>query len=402
MPIYKYKAKDARGKDVTGTLVAPNEQAVTTRLDEMGYTPISIAIDKKPKGTGAKKGKKVAQHHMIAFTRQFATIVKAGVPIVSGLTILSEQTESPALKEVLAKVVHDIEGGASLSQALDKHPASFSELYVNTVVAGEAGGVLDRVLLRLAEMMERDNETRQNVSAALRYPLITIVAMFIASFVLVTFVVPKFATMYARFDTALPLPTRVLIASNHLIKNWWFIVIPSMAAAGYLFVTYINTKQGRYQWDSFKLKVPVFGELFVKVSMARFAMMLSTLNESGLPILRSLEIVAATVGNAVIGRDIDRIKTSVADGRGISESIMGSAVFPPMVAHMVSIGEKTGAIEDMLNSIADYYDLEIKTMVKNLTTLIEPIMTAVLGVVVLGMALAIFLPLWNMIQLFRG
>jgi type II secretory pathway component PulF len=317
------------------------------------------------------------------------------------LGILSEQTESLTLKDVLKKVMHDIEGGASLSQAISKFPNVFSDLYVNSVVAGEAGGVLDTVLLRLAELMERDSETSANVRGALQYPIITLVAMSIASFILVIFVVPRFASIYGRFKEQLPLPTRVLIGANYLIVNYWYLLIAGAAAFGFLFHRYASTKNGRFQIDLIKLKLPVFGNLFMKVAMGRFSAMLMTLNSSGLPILRSLEIVSVTVGNAVIGREIELLRRSVADGRGISGSILESKVFPPMVGHMISIGETTGALDDMLASVASYYDLEVKSMIKNLTTLIEPIMTAVLGVVVLGMALAIFLPLWNMIQLFK-
>lgn len=401
MPTYRYKAKDPKGKTITGTITAANEAAVTARLERMGNTPLAITVEKPPVWSISFGPQRVKIDHMVAFTRQFATIVKAGVPIVQGLGILSEQTESPVLKDVLKKVMHDIEGGASLSQAISKFPNIFSDLYVNSVVAGEAGGVLDTVLLRLAELMERDSETATNVRGALQYPVITMVAMTIASFILVVFVVPRFASIYGRFKEQLPLPTRVLIGANYLIVHYWYFLIAGAAAFGFLFHRYASTRNGRFQLDLIKLKLPVFGVLFMKVAMGRFSAMLMTLNSSGLPILRSLEIVAATVGNAVIGREIDLLRRSVADGRGISGSILESKIFPPMVGHMISIGETTGSLDDMLASVASYYDLEVKSMIKNLTTLIEPIMTAVLGVVVLGMALAIFLPLWNMIQLFR-
>ncbi len=401
MPTYRYKAKDPKGKTITGTITVANEAAVTARLERMGNTPLSITGEKPSVWNISFGPQRVKIDHMVAFTRQFATIVKAGVPIVQGLGILSEQTESTTLKDVLKKVMRDIEGGASLSQAISKFPNIFSDLYVNSVVAGEAGGVLDTVLLRLAELMERDSETAANVRGALQYPIITLVAMGIASFILVVFVVPRFASIYGRFKEQLPLPTRVLIGANYLIVHHWYFLIAGVATFGFLFHRYASTRNGRFQIDLIKLRLPVFGVLFMKVAMGRFSAMLMTLNSSGLPILRSLEIVAATVGNAVIGREIDLLRRSVADGRGISGSILESKIFPPMVGHMISIGETTGSLDDMLSSVASYYDLEVKSMIKNLTTLIEPIMTAILGVVVLGMALAIFLPLWNMIQLFR-
>jgi type II secretory pathway component PulF len=371
----------------------------------MGFVPISIALETRPAlalPPGLIKGReKVKPQHLVSFTRQFATIIKAGVPILTGLSALSEQTESSALKGTLTTIAKDVEGGSSLSQALDKHPAIFSELYVNSILAGEAGGVLDKVLLRLAEMLERDAETNANIKAALRYPAMTMIAMVLACLFLVIFVIPNFAGIYARFEAQLPLPTRILIGLNQVITHYWYIIVPVVVALGYTFSRYINTKRGRWQWDNLKLRLPVFGGLFLKVYMLRFVSMLDTLNESGLPILRTLEIVSTTLGNVVIAREVDLMRHSVADGHGIAGSIMESKIFPPLVAHMISIGEKTGALGDMLRAIENYYDLELRTTVKNLTSMIEPIMTAILAAVVLGIALAIFLPMWNMIQLFR-
>ncbi len=406
MPTYKYRAKNVQGKTVTGQLAAVSEVALSARLDKMGLTPLSIAIDKPGAGGGLlqslfKPNKKVSADAMVGFTRQFATIVKAGVPIVTGLHVLSEQTESENLKDVLNKVRRDIEGGSSLSQALDKYPVVFSELYVNSVVAGEAGGVLDQVLLRLAELMERDAETRAAVSGALQYPMMTGIAIVIAVGVMVVFVVPKFANIYGRMGVSLPLPTQILIGTNYVVVHYWLLMLVVAIVGTALLRRYIDTPRGRLQWDGMKLQLPIFGQLFLKVAMARFAMMLQTLNSSGLPILRSLEIVSTTVGNAVVGREIELLKRSVADGRGISGSILASKVFPPMVGHMVSIGETTGALDDMLSSVTAYYDLEIRSLVKRLTTMIEPIMTAITGGIVLLMALAIFLPMWGMMKVMQ-
>ncbi len=405
MPSYKYKARDPNGKEVTGILVAETEAEASQRLDGMGFLPLSIALDQGTAAGGLggifKAKEKVGAQHLVAFTRQFATIIKSGVPILTGLQALSEQAENPVFSGVLKKIIADIEGGASLSQAIDKYPLIFSELYVNSVVAGEAGGVLDKILLRLAEMMERDMQIDTNVKTAMRYPIMTVVAMTAASFFLIVFVIPKFATMYSRFNAALPLPTQVMILANQIITKWWYIALPAIAGLVFLFKRYINTQQGRWQYDTLMLRLPVFGKLFTKVAMLRFTNMLNVLNESGLPILKTLEIVSTTIGNVVIAKEIELMRHSVADGRGIAGSILNSKIFPPLVGHMIAIGEKTGAISDMLQAVSDYYDLEVRTSVQNLTTMIEPLMTAVLGVVVLGMALAIFMPMWNMIALFR-
>ena len=404
MPTYKYRARNAQGKTVTGQLAAVSEVALSARLDKMGLTPLSISAEKAGGGGLAlfKAKQTVPTEAMVGFTRQFATIVKAGVPIVTGLHVLSEQTESDVLKDVLKKVMHDIEGGSSLSQAIDRYPLIFSDLYVNSVVAGEAGGVLDMVLLRLAELMERDAETRAAVGGALQYPMMTGIAILVAVSVMVIFVVPKFASIYSKMNVDLPLPTQILIGANYVVAHYWHVIIAVTAIGSWLLRRYIATPSGRLQFDALKLRSPIFGQLFLKVAMARFAMMLMTLNSSGLPILRSLEIVSTTVGNAVIGREIEILRRSVADGRGISGSILASKVFPPMVGHMSSIGETTGALDDMLGSIGAYYDLEIKSLVKRLTTMIEPIMTAITGGVVLVMALAIFLPMWGMMKVMQA
>ncbi len=404
MPTYKYKVRNAQGKTVTGQLAAGSEMELSARLDKMGLTPLSISAEKTggPKLDLFKPSQKVKADALVGFTRQFATIVKAGVPIVTGLHVLSEQTESLALRDVLKKVMHDIEGGSSLSQAIDKYPDVFSDLYVNSVVAGEAGGVLDMVLLRLADLMERDAETRANVQGALQYPMMTGIAIVVAVTVMIVFVVPKFAAIYGKMGVELPLPTQNMIGASFVASHYWHVIIATCVAAFFLLQRYISTPRGRLQFDALKLRMPIFGELFLKVAMARFALMLMTLNSSGLPILRSLEIVSTTVGNAVIGREIELLKRSVADGRGISGSILASKIFPPMVGHMVSIGETTGALDDMLGSISNYYDLEIKSLVRRLTTMIEPIMTAITGGIVLLMALAIFLPMWGMMKVMQS
>jgi len=399
MPKYAYRGLSTEGKTQTGSVTAGSEEEAVALVEKKGLSLLSISQTKEI--VIFNKGATVKSDHLVAFTRQFATIVKAGVPILEGLSILAEQTESPALKVVLKSMAKDIEGGSSLSQALEKHPAIFSEIYVNTVVAGEAGGVLDKVLERLSLVMERDAAIASEVQAALRYPFMTLIAIAGAVLFLVTFVVPKFASIYSRLGGALPLPTKVLMMTSTAVIKGWYILFPALGFLFFLFHRYINTKRGRWQWDSIKLKVPVFGALFLKMYMLRFASMLSVLYESGLPILRTLEIVGSTVGNVVLTREVEVMRRSVAEGKGVAGAILESKVFPPLVSHMVSIGEKTGAFAEMLNFVGDYYELELKSMVKNLTSMIEPIMTAVMGAVVLVMALAIFLPMWNMISVFK-
>lgn len=406
MPIYIYRAVDSKGKIVKGELEASGEIEVTTQLAKIGYLPISISF-KSVKTISFwdnlfQRTKKVRPDALVVFTRQFATIIKAAVPIIEGLGVLAEQSEDPALREALNQVTHDVEGGASLSFAMSKHPGVFSDLYVNTVIAGESAGVLDKVLLRLAHMLEDDFETRANINAAMRYPIMVVIALFVALFVLSVFVIPQFAKIYMEAKVALPLPTQIMMLISTLIREYWFITFPALIGSFFLVRWFINTKQGRFLWDSWKFKMIIVGKVYIKITMLRFASMLSVLYQAGLPVLKTMDIVGMTIGNVVLAKEIEAIKRDVADGKGISGGILNSKLFPRLVGYMVSVGEKSGSLPLMLDSLCEYFTLEVRTIIKNLTTMIEPLMTAVLGVIVMGMALAIFLPLWNLIQLFKG
>jgi type II secretory pathway component PulF len=406
MGVYTYKAVDSKGKTVKGELEAKDELEVSTQLAKLGYLPISIGFKGEKQlplweRFFKKRLKKASSQALIIFTRQFATIIKAAIPIVEGLKVLGEQSEDENLKEALNQIIHDIEEGHKLSEAMVKHPGVFNQLYVNTVVAGEAGGVLDKVLLRLANVLEEEQETKTSIKSALRYPIMVIIALFVAVFVLSGFVVPQFAKIYAGMKVSLPLPTRIMIFISNSFRNYWYITFPLLIGFFYLFKLLINTPKGRWKWDELKFKTPVIGKIYKKIVMLRFASMLNVLYQTGLPILKTLDIVKITIGNVVLSKEVDNIKKEVADGKGISGGILSSKLFPKMVAYMVSIGEKAGALPAMLDSLCEYYTLEVRTALKNLTSLIEPIMTAVLGVVVMGMALAIFLPMWNLVSVIR-
>ena len=406
MPIYVYKAADSKGKIIKGEVEASGEVEVTTQLAKIGYLPISISFKsaKAAPSLGGifKKVKRVKPQNLVIFSREFATIIKAAVPIIEGLGVLAEQTEDPALKEALNQIIHDVEEGSSLSLAMAKHPGVFSDLYVNTVIAGESAGVLDKVLLRLSRMLENDQETRMSIMAALRYPIMVMGALVIAVFVLSVFVIPQFAKIYMDMKVALPLPTQILIFVSNILRHYWFIVLPILLGLGFLLRWFINTPKGRFLWDGLKFKVAIMGKVYAKITMLRFASMLSVLYQAGLPVLKTLDIVGMTIGNVVLAKEIEAIKRDVADGKGISGAVLSSKFFPRLVGYMISVGEKSGALPLMLDSLCEYFDLEVKAILKNLTTLIEPIMTAILGVVVMGMAMAILLPLWNMIQVLKG
>lgn len=406
MPTYIYKAADAAGKLVKGEIQAGGEIEVTTQLAKLGYLPISISFKAekvKPLREGILKGApKVNPQALIIFTRQFATIIKAGIPILEGLGVLTEQAEDPALKKALQQITRDVAGGISLSQAMSKYPRVFSELYVNTVVAGETAGVLENVLLKLSFMLENDYDTRANIMAALRYPIMVVIAMLLAVLILSVFVIPQFAKIYMEAKMKLPLPTQIMIAISNLLRFRWYILLPATGGILFLLRWYINTPRGRFWWDGLKFKMFLAGKIYTKITMLRFSSMLNVLYQAGLPVLKTMDIVGMTIGNAVLTKEIGKIKQDLADGKGISGAVLSSKYFPRLVGFMISVGEKSGSLPTMLDSLYEYLNIEVKTSVKNLTTSIEPIMTAVLGIVVMGMCLAIFLPLWSMIEVMKG
>jgi len=419
MGIYGYKAVNTKGKTVNGQLEAKDELEVSTQLAKLGYTPVNISFKGEKQVSGAKgfmrRFQKTSARDLVIFTRQFSTIVKAAVPIMEGLGVLAEQAEDENLKEALHQIIHDIEEGSKLSEAMFRHPGIFNDLYVNTVVAGEAGGVLDKVLLRLADVLEEEGKTKADLQGALQYPFMVIIALFIAVIFLSIQVVPTFAGLYGSLKVALPLPTQVLIIVSNTLRGpwrnsknvllslgWYFFLIVIAAALVFLVKFFINTPQGRKLWDNYKFKMPIFGRIYTKVVMLRFATMLNVLYSAGISILKIMDIVKITIGNVVLGEEIDKIKSDVADGKGVSGGILNSKLFPRMVGYMVSIGEKSGSLSAMLDSLCEYYTMEVRTSVATLTKLVEPLMTAVMGAVVIGIALAIFMPMWDLIGAFKA
>jgi len=402
MQTYKYKARDRFGKAVNGVMDANSEELVAAKLKEAGYAPVSI---QKTKGAtevsrflGRLKGVKLSEVNM--FTRQFFSLQKAGLPILSSLEGLEDQTENKIFKEIISQISRDIESGMDLSAALAKHPKVFSEIYVSMIKVGEASGTLDDTFERLAILGEREEEIRASIKAATRYPVIVVCAITIGFLILTTLVVPRFARLYGSFSVALPIPTQILIWINLAVTKFWHFTIIILGTLSFLFYKYINTQRGRFWWDNLKLKVPVFGPLILKLSMSRFARITGILMKSGVPILKILELASAGAGNVIISRALDNIRISVSDGRGMVEPMKFSGMFPPVVTQMVSVGEETGKIDELLVHVADYYDAQANYTIENLTALIEPILILVLGCGVLLMALGIFLPMWNMMRLF--
>ncbi|MCF7809950.1 type II secretion system F family protein [bacterium] len=409
MPHFSYVAINSSGKEITGVIDAGDANAVEHVLKSQELMPISISVSDSSSGGQksaginftVKEGKrrKVTVRDVIDFTRQLVTLLKAGVPILSSLETLAGQAENPNLAEILLQVAEDIASGKDFSSALSKHPKVFDDIYINAVKAGELGGVLDTVLVRIADVLKRDVEIKHKVKGALRYPIIVVSGMGIAFLVLVTMVVPKFAAIFNQVGLDLPLPTVILMALADIVLGYWWLMIIVIAGIIIGFRIVLSTKAGRFWWDGFILKLPIFGTLILKTAMTRFTRMFETLSRAGLPILQIFEIVAGTVGNAVLGQALKQAAEGIEYGRGIAISLGETGLFPPLVVKMISVGEESGAIDDMLVNISEYYDEEVTQAVEGLTGMIEPILTVGMGGMVLLLALAIFLPMWDMTQM---
>ncbi|TDI82719.1 MAG: type II secretion system F family protein [Caldithrix sp.] len=400
MPTFEYKAIKPDGSEITEVMEAKDSDAVTGYLDKLGYLPLKI----KQAGGGINlklfsNKRKLNDAEVIVFTRQLVTLLRAGVPLLSCLDALVAQSDSEGLKEIIQKVYVDIESGLSLSDAFKRHPKEFSELYIHSIKAGEIGGALDEVLERLVELMEHELEVNARIKGAMRYPIIVVVSLVLAFIALMMLVVPNFIDLFDKMGIELPLPTRLLIGFHYLLSNYWYLLIAGVSAIAFGFSKYIKTEKGALLWAQFMITVPVFGNLNLKTAMSRFTRMFETLNSSGLPILQTLDITAKTVGNVVIGKEIEKAALGVLQGAGLAAPLAEGKIFPPMVIQMIAIGEQSGSLDTMLLNVSKHYDTEVEYAVKNLTSMIEPILTVGVGVIVLFLALAIFLPMWDLTTL---
>jgi type IV pilus assembly protein PilC len=404
MPLYRYRVRNRDGAILTGTLEGTDLPGVIERLDTLGYIPITIKEEKSKRSGGGPKinipflSPRVKLVELITFTRQFVTLHKAGLPMLTAITALQAQTKSKALKDALDGVRKDLMGGITLSSALSRYPHIFNELYVNSVWAGETGGVLDEILGRIADLLDHERKLNSDIMSALRYPVFVVITFTIVIFVLATFVLPKFINMLSSYGSKVPLPTKILIELTTALKHYWMFGIIGIALLAALFYMFIRTKNGRLLWDQVRINVPIFGNIAYNITISRFARMFETLDRAGLPILRSLSLVGKTSGNAFIASKIDIIAESVRRGRGIATPMREVKVFPPMVVQMIATGEESGALDDMLRQISDYYDSELEYTVKNLTGMIEPILILVLGVGVVFVILAVLMPYFNILS----
>jgi type IV pilus assembly protein PilC len=400
---FSYRVRDRQGKLVTGSLVADSEGLVVSRLREMGYVPVSVTEQRQSlaKREFSLRPGRVKMKELSVFSRQFATMVNSGLPILKALSILADQTESKALSAVVREVRLDVERGSSLSQAMAKHPKAFNNLFVAMVKAGETGGVLDSVLLRLADNIEREVELRQRIKSAMTYPVVVLAMVSLILVAMLLFIVPQFKSIYESLHGVLPLPTRILLFASDVFRKYWWMWIVVIIVAVFLFRRFKATPQGRAMVDAFKLKVPVFGGLFHKSALSRFASTLSILLRSGVPILQSLDIVTETVNNRVVSRAVADVESSVKEGESIARPLGKHKVFPPMVVQMLAVGEETGAVDTMLEKVAQFYDAEVTATVDSLTSLIEPLMIAIIGGAVGLAVIALYLPMFNVINLIK-
>ena len=397
MPIYKWEGKTAKGAIKKGEMEAPNEAAIRIHLRQQNIIPTKIVS----KGTEIKISlpffkKKVNQRSIAVFTRQLATMIDAGLPLVQSLEILSLQQESKVFKNIIREIREDVEGGSTFAGALKKHPATFNELYTNLVVAGEEGGILDSILTRLSNYIEKAEALKKKVKSALFYPATIVGVAVIVVMILMIFVIPVFETMFKSAGQNLPLPTLIVLTLSKLIKKYVIIIIPALILLFYLLKKYHQTESGKAVIDSLLLKLPVFGMLLKKIAVARFSRTLATLISSGVPILDGLNIVSRTSGNRIIEIAILNARSSIREGETIAEPLNRGGIFPPMVIQMISVGESTGALDSMLSKIADFYEDEVDIAVANLTSLLEPFLMIFLGIVIGGVVIAMYLPIFNM------
>jgi len=398
MNVYQYIAKDKSGHAVSGSIESASDSEVAELLHKKELIVISIKLGKKV--TAAKgKGGKIKLDDLVVFSRQLSTMIDSGIPLVQALGILSEQIENLSLKAVVVQVRQDIEAGMSFCDALAKHPTVFSDLFINMTRAGEASGMLDEVLDRLAIFLEKNASLTRKVKSSLVYPAVVISMSFLITAVLLIKVVPTFAGIFTTLGGDLPAPTKVLIAASNILRFNFLYIVGFLVAVIFGYKKYVATEKGRYNVDGLILKAPVIGILMRKVAVATFSRTFSTLVKSGVSVLNALDIVAKTSGNKVIEQSVMNCRSAVREGEPISKPLAKSGVFPPMVTRMIAVGEQTGQLEKMLSKVADFYDEQVDAAVSGLTSMIEPMVISFLGVVVGGIVIALFLPIFKLTEL---
>lgn len=397
MPLYAYKAIDtASGRVVQSTIEGESEQSVAAKLRDQALHVAEVKLAKSAKQAGGKK--KIKPKSLVVFSRQFATMIDAGIPILRCLDILQGQCKDPALKTTLESVTVDVKGGMTLNEAMAKHPDVFNRLYVNMIRAAELGGILDLILDRLAQFLEYEAEVKGKIKSAMTYPVLVLVFSQIMLFALFTFVLPKFKDIFTGMNAEMPTVTKFLFGIGDFMQAYWWAIILMFIGGFFGLKQWIKTPQGRYRWDFLKLRIPVIGDLALKMSVARFSRTFGTLINSGVPMMRSLEIVGETLGNLVLSQAIDTTRASLKEGNKLSVPLTASGLFPTMVTTMIDVGEESGRLPEMLVKVGEFYDQEVEQTVKGLTSLIEPLLIIFLGCVVGFIAISIMVPIFSIVN----
>jgi len=401
---YTYTVKDRNGREITGSLEADSVDALTGKLRQMGYFVVSVEEVK----TSLRKrelhifGARVKSKEIAIFTRQFATMINAGLPLIKCLSILAQQTGSQVLSDIISDCSKEVEAGRSLSDALSKHPEAFNDLYVAMVRSGELGGMLDDVLLRVADQLERDAEIRQKIKSAMTYPIVVLGITIIIVTAMLMFVVPRFAKMFNDLGGKLPTYTQMLVNISHFLAGWGgLVVIAAIIGIVIAYRRFKATDGGRMTLDRIKLRLPLVGTLFHKTAMSKFSRTLGTLISAGVPILGALEITGETTGNMVVTKALDKVRAGVKEGETIAQPLTKEDIFPPMVTQMIAIGEETGALDVMLAKVSEFYDSEVNASMDSFASIIEPVLLVVLGGAVGSIVIALYLPIFKVITLIK-
>lgn len=408
MTAYSYTAISATGQRESGTVDASDAAAAREVLREKGLVALELDAQDAPSKETSEAGsrslfkKKIKPKTLQVFSRQMATLIEAGVNVVTALTVLAEQSEDAAFAEILERLRADVEGGALLSQAMARHPDVFSRMFVSMIEAGEAAGALDVVLDRVAFQIEKQNQLRRRVKGAMMYPLIVLAFATLVLVALLIFLVPVFEDIFADLGGDLPLPTRIVVAASEVVRGYWFILFPGIGLGLFALRRYMRTPRGRRQWHTLGLKAPAgIGPIVIKVAIARFSRTLSTLVAAGVDIIRALEIAGETSGNVIVGEATEEVRDAIRQGERLATPMSAAGVFPPMVSHMVGVGEETGELDGMLSKIADFYEDEVDASISTLTSVIEPLMMILVGAMVGVIILAMYLPMFKLVSLIQ-
>jgi len=406
MANYVYSAINEMGKTITDSIEAESEEIVNSMLAARNLIPVRIVRQDKSgfslsSLSSLRFGASVKTKDLILFTKQFRSMMQAGVPIIRLMQVLVSQTQDKTLKKVATEISQDIKGGMTLYAAMKKHPSVFSPLYLSMINAGEISGSVPEILERLIDIVEHEAKIKKDIKSALQYPIIVVIALVIAFVVLLTFVIPKFVAIFAKAGIALPLPTKIAMIMYQGLANYWHILLGGIIALVVFLRYYIKTPAGRYTFDTFLLKMPLFGSLFQKAAMSRFAAIFAIMQASGVPVMRTMEVVSDTIGNTAISREFDNVRDKIQEGQGISGPLRSAKHFTPMVVDMVAIGEESGNIEEMMRQVSLHYDDEVQYAVKGLADSIGPILMVGLAAVVGFFALAIFMPMWDLTKMVK-